>query len=241
MLYNIGIQHELFPRVSVSGNWFHSDFYNLGVIYNSLQSFADYTPVPSPARSTAAPITMYNVSNAARTRVLNLETNATDRQRSNNAIEFNFSARLPDGAALFGGVSSDKTIQVACDDPSDPNKLLYCDQRGSGIPWLTQFKIAGSLPLPGGITIGAAFQSYQVHPDAGTPSSVGLEHHPDHPLRRRLQGRVHPGRAGRPRHDGRRAQRAAGAAEHHCPIGSNSSTSTSANGFSSRRCGCSRN
>jgi hypothetical protein len=168
VLYNIGIQHELFPRVSVSGNWFHSDFYNLGVIYNAQQTFADYTPfsVASPIDGTA--ITMYNVSNAARTRVLNLETNATDRQRSNNAVEFNFNARLPGGAALFGGVSTDRTIQVACDDPSNPNNLLYCDQRESGIPWLTQFKVAGSVPLPGGLTVGAAFQSYQYILSAGT-------------------------------------------------------------------------
>lgn len=161
ILYGVGVQHELLPRVSVSANWFHSDFHNLGVTYNALQTFADYTPFTVASPVDGASITMYNVSSAARTRVLTLETNASDRQRSNTAVEFNFNARLPHAATLFGGVSSDRTLQVACDDPSNPNNLLYCDQRENALPWLTQFKVAGSVPLPGGFSLGAALQSYQ--------------------------------------------------------------------------------
>ena len=47
-MYNIetsvSVQHELLPRVSVSGGWFHRDFKNLRRRDNILQSFADYTP-----------------------------------------------------------------------------------------------------------------------------------------------------------------------------------------------------
>jgi len=168
VLYGVGVQHELFPRVSVSGNWFHSDFYNLGVTYNSLQTFADYTLFSVASPIDGAPIAMYNVSSAARTRVLTLETNATDRQRTNTAFEFNFNARLPHSATLFGGLSTDRTLQVACDDPSNPNNLLYCDQTKNDIPWLTQFKIAGSVPLKWGITFGAAYQSYRYILAGGT-------------------------------------------------------------------------
>ncbi|MGC4080657.1 MAG: hypothetical protein QM736_00690 [Vicinamibacterales bacterium] len=168
ILYGVGVQHELLPRVSVSANWFHSDFHNLGVTYNALQTFSDYTMFSVASPIDGSPIAMYNVSNAARTRVLTLETNATDRQRTNTAVEFNFSARLPHGATLFGGLSTDRTLQVACDDPSNPNNLLYCDQRQNDIPWLTQYKTAGSMPLKWGVTVGAAYQSYRYILTGGT-------------------------------------------------------------------------
>jgi hypothetical protein len=62
---------------------------------------------------------------------------------------------------LFGGVSMDRTIQIACNDPSNPNNLLYCDQSKSNIPFLVNMKLSGSLPLPYGINVGASFQSYK--------------------------------------------------------------------------------
>jgi hypothetical protein len=167
-LYSVGIQHELLPRVSVSANWFHSNFYNQGVIYNALQSFADYTPFTVASPIDGSPITMYNVSSAARSRVLTLETNATDRRRWNTAFEFNFNARLPHSATLFGGISTDRTLLVACDDPSNPNNQLYCDQTQNDIPWLTQFKLAGSVPLKWGVNLGAAYQSYRYILTGGT-------------------------------------------------------------------------
>jgi hypothetical protein len=76
-------------------------------------------------------------------------------------MEFGFSARPHVGATLFGGISLDKTIQVACDDPSNPNNLLYCDQSKSNLPWLLNLKLSGSMTARWGISIGAAFQSYK--------------------------------------------------------------------------------
>ncbi len=79
-MYNIetsvSVQHELMPRVSVSGGWFHRDYKNLRRRDNTSQSFADYTPFTmySPIDGTA--ITYYNVSNAARTRITNVDLTA---------------------------------------------------------------------------------------------------------------------------------------------------------------------
>src|SRR5207245_5418323 len=106
-------------------------------------------------------ITMYNVSAAARTRVLNLLTNDPNAKKWTNAFEFGFSARPSKGLVLFGGLSMDRTIQVACDDPSNPNNLLYCDQSKSNIPFLVNMKLSASIPLRYGISLGAAFQSYK--------------------------------------------------------------------------------
>ena len=87
--------------------------------------------------------------------VQNVDTNDSNVKQSYNAFEFNFQARLPHGARLFGGSATDRTIANTCAAAaSNPNFLLtiggvnYCDQTNSGIPWRTQFKLAGTFPLP---------------------------------------------------------------------------------------------
>ena len=97
----------------------------------------------------------------------NVDTNDSNVKQSYNAFEFNFQARLPHGARLFGGSATDRTIANTCSGAaSNPNFLVtiggvnYCDQTNSGIPWRTQFKLAGTFPLPWwGITTAASFQA----------------------------------------------------------------------------------
>jgi hypothetical protein len=43
---------------------------------------------------------------------------------------------------------------------TNPNFLNYCDQSQSGMPWRTQFKLAGTVPLPWyGLQFAASFQA----------------------------------------------------------------------------------
>jgi hypothetical protein len=163
-MYNIetavSVQHELLPRVSVGAGWYHRDFKNLRRRDNVLQTFADYTPftVFSPIDGSA--ITYYNVSAAKRAQVSYLDTNASsDRKMWFNGLEYNFNARLPHGITMFGGGMSERAIAQVCDEKSNPNLLLYCDQTKSGIPFRTQFKIAGSIPIVYAIQAGFSFQS----------------------------------------------------------------------------------
>jgi hypothetical protein len=163
-MYNIeetvGVQHELMQRVSVTAGWFHRDFKNLRRRDNDLQTFADYTPFTLYNPIDGSPITYYNVSTAARSRVLTIDRTAgSDRKMSYNGFEYSFNARLPRGMTLFGGGTSERTIAQLCDEKWNPNLLLYCDQRDSGIPFRTQFKIAGNVPLAYGIQTGFSFQS----------------------------------------------------------------------------------
>ena len=79
--------------------------------------------------------------------------------RSYNGYELSFSARLPHGATLFGGTTSERMLWTLCNEESNPNNLLYCDARNSNIPFRTQLKLSGSYPLPYGIQIGGSFQS----------------------------------------------------------------------------------
>jgi hypothetical protein len=170
--YNVGVQHELLPRLSVSANWFHVEYYNLRVRQNILQTFADYTPqdVVSPLDGNV--ITIYNVSSAKRQQVQYLDTNAPNRKQWYNGFEFTFSARLPRGGTLFGGTTTERTLAVMCDEPWNPNNLLYCDQRNSGIQLRTSFKLAGTYSLPWGLQFSGSFQAVAGLPE-GTAALTG--------------------------------------------------------------------
>jgi hypothetical protein len=156
---SISVQHELVKRVSVTAGWYHRDYKNLRRRTNTLQTFADYTPFTLFSPIDGTPITYYNVSRAKVAAVSTVDENAPDRKMWYNGVEYNFNARLPGGVTLFGGGMSERTIAQVCDEQANPNLLLYCDQTQSGIPWRTQFKLAGSVPIRYGIQASFSLQS----------------------------------------------------------------------------------
>ena len=175
--FNVGATRELMRGVSVSGEWFHNDARNSfernnvlrpGTYANGAVSNPSYKAVTVFSPIDGRAVTMYDtVSTAVQQAVQNVDTNDSNVKQSYNAFEFNFQARLPHGARVFGGTATDRTIANTCNAAaSNPNFLLtiggvnYCDQTNSGIPWRTQFKLAGTFPLPWyGITTAASFQA----------------------------------------------------------------------------------
>jgi len=162
-VYNIettlGVQHELLPGVQVNAGWFHREFRNLPRQTNVLQSFSDYTLVNVVSPLDGSVIPMYNVSQAALTRVGNVVFTDDTQREWYNGYEASFTARLPRAASLFGGVTSERMLWTLCNEESNPNNLLYCDARNSGIPFRTQLKLSGSYPLIYGVTVSGTFQS----------------------------------------------------------------------------------
>src|SRR5262249_55485900 len=154
-----GVQRELFPGVQLNAGWFHRSFHNLPRQTNTLQSFSDYTLVNVVSPLDGSVIPMYNVSRAAISRVNNVVSTDDSQREWYNGFEGSFNARLPHGATLFGGLTSERMMWTLCNEQSNPNSLLYCDSRNSGIPFVTQFKLSGNYPLPYGVMISASFQS----------------------------------------------------------------------------------
>jgi hypothetical protein len=78
-----------------------------------------------------------------------------------NGFDLSFNARMPNGIRAFGGMNLERSLNDVCvSAASDPNRLLYCDQSESGIPWQKQFKTTVVYPLPWyGISVSAALQS----------------------------------------------------------------------------------
>ena len=164
-MYNVetslSIQHEIFPGVSVTGGWYNRQYHNMWRRTNTGVGFSDFTPFTVFSPIDGSPITYYNVS-AAKVAQLGtnlVDTNAPDRTDKYNGYEYNFSLRLPRGITMFGGGMTERMLSNSCDDNWNPNLLLYCDQSTTGLPFRTQFKVAGSVPLAYGVQVGVAYQS----------------------------------------------------------------------------------
>jgi hypothetical protein len=168
---SLGVQHELLPRVSVTATYLRTNLKNAIYTYNTRWTASDYTPVSIVSPLDGSVLTAYNLNAAKVTQVANFDTNDPDGRVDYSVVEFNLNARLPGNLVLFGGASSERTIQAKCSQPDNPNTLLFCDQRDYDIPRRTQFKLNGTYPLRWwGLQVAAAFQSYA---PALLPASTG--------------------------------------------------------------------
>jgi hypothetical protein len=168
--HGLEVQHELFPRLSVTGSWFHGSFSNLTTTINRALQFTGgspennpfYTPFTIYDPRDGSPITAYglNANATASFRPTdNLDTFDPERERIYNAFNLEFRARPGAGAQVFGGMSFERQLDVNCTSPDNPNSRRLCDDRDNDIPFKKNLKIAGSYPLPYGITFSAVLQS----------------------------------------------------------------------------------
>jgi len=162
------VQHELLPRLSITGSWFHGSFHNLTTTINtSLQAAGDplknpnYTPFSVFNPLTGEQITVYGRTATASSNVTNLDTFDPARQRLYNAYNLEFRARPGGGSQIFGGIAFERQLEVNCTTPDNPNTFRFCDDRDNSIPFSKQLKLAGSYPLPWGVQLSGSFQSNQ--------------------------------------------------------------------------------
>ena len=160
----IGVQHEVFSGLSASANYYRRSFHRLRVTDNLLRTMADYQAYDLFHPITGQAFRVYDVTRAAATRVQNFDTNSADRSHIYHGVDLTVNGRLPHGAMLFGGLVAERNLRNICDEPDDPNGLLYCDDADNGIPWRPTFKLSGSVPLPGGVSVSATWQDLAGRP-----------------------------------------------------------------------------
>jgi hypothetical protein len=162
--YGATIQHELFPRVSVSGGYHRRAYGNLAVTDNLNLSVDDWTPftITAPLDERLPdgggfPITMYTLnSNRVGAATDNLRTFSTRNSRVYNGVDLNVNARIGQTAFLLGGITHERSVSTTCDQRDNPNSLRFCDSSG---PYRTLFKIAGSYELPYAVQVSGSFIS----------------------------------------------------------------------------------
>ena len=167
--HGVEIQHELLPRLSLTGSWFHGAFSNLTTTINrSLQAPGDpllnpnYTPLQVFNPLTGEAITVYSRTAAAGSLpISNLDTTDPNRQSAYNAYNLEFRARPGKGAQVFGGFAFERQLVTNCTAPDNPNSVRFCDETQLGILFNKQFKVAGNYPLPYGVQLSGSFQTTQ--------------------------------------------------------------------------------
>jgi hypothetical protein len=158
----LDVQHQLLPRLSLSGAWYRGAFHRLPLSYNTQTTFSDYAAVSIFNPIDGTPITVYNLNPAKASALAILDTSAgSDRQQTYNLYQMEFRTRLTGAATFFGGISAERTLNVKCDGPDNPNLLRFCDDGENGLPFLKSLKLAGSYGLPWGVQVSGAFQSQQ--------------------------------------------------------------------------------
>jgi hypothetical protein len=111
-------------------------------------------------------VTVYDQANAAVNALgaANFVTTDPDQTNVYKGFDFGVNARLPKGGRVFGGTTTERTIQNDCDTAfTTPANLIYCDRGNLGngytLPWKTQIKLAGTYPLPFfGIIVNGSYQ-----------------------------------------------------------------------------------
>jgi hypothetical protein len=156
----VELQHELFPRLSLTATWFHGAFHNLTTSNFVELSASDYAPIAVFNPITGQPIQgVYTRLPTASNSSVSIDEVDPDHEQIYNSYGFDFRARLGRGAQVFGGFAFERVLEVDCNLESNPNAMLFCDDRKNDIPFNTQFKVAGSYPLPYGILLSGSFQS----------------------------------------------------------------------------------
>ncbi len=167
----VGVQHQLLPRLSVFGGYYHRHFYNQEAQQNPLLTLSDWNPfqVVNPIGN-GETMTLFNL-NAAKAGLYSkqlVDINSSINRTIYDGFEVSFNARLPRGAHVFGGWSNDRLITISCDQ-YDPNKLRFCDQTGetfqqfgatSTPPFRNDFKLSANYPLPWDVDISGVFISF---------------------------------------------------------------------------------
>jgi hypothetical protein len=180
-----GVQHQLLPRVSVFGGYYHRHFYNQEAQINPLLTAADWTPfqVANPTGN-GEMITLFNLNPAKATAYASqlIDVNSDINRTIYDGFEASFTARLPHRSTVFGGWSNDRLITVTCDQ-YDPNKLRFCDQTGQTFqqygktsmpPFRNDFKLSGNYPVAWGIEVSGVFMSYAGKGNSYTPQDPSL-------------------------------------------------------------------
>ena len=157
--YSASLQHEVVPGVSMTTAWYRRSQKQLWGTRNTLLSLSDYTLFQATSPIDGTPVDVYNLDIAQRGVENILDTNSDTNAQDYNGFELSFQARLPGGGTFFGGTTTERTILNTC-DTDNPNDFRFCDQSQEDIPWLTEYKLAGYYPLPGGIVANMSLISW---------------------------------------------------------------------------------
>ena len=185
----VGVQHQLFSRVSLIAQYYRRTFQDLEILDRELITNSDYTsfllPMPDVSRdpdaaaviNEAEVLTVYNLNREKLGVYTSQQRDKTipDLQSTYNGFDLAMTARLVGGSTIFGSWTVERNVSNFCANDDNPNGLpiadrytghnvgaggRYCDQGAFDVPWRQEFKMAGTYPVRWGVDVGAVLQSY---------------------------------------------------------------------------------
>jgi len=182
ILYNLGVQHQLMSRLSLSANYFRREYKNLSVTKSLAVPLTAYdlVEIPDP-RGNGQMLPIYNLQRAYLGLVNDLDTTSETNWRHYNGVDVTLNARGSNGMSVAGGVSVGRSIANSC-DVGDPNQLRFCDQTLYDIPLAKTVKLTWSYPLPWDIRFSGVFQTADGFNTAAPPTPL-LAQSPDNHMR----------------------------------------------------------
>jgi hypothetical protein len=158
------VVQEVLPGFAVTVGYFHRHFQNLSITRNlAVDPVRDYTPFtvvgptnPSLPGNGGELITLYNLNqNKFGVPADSVSTYSTSNTRVYDGFEISFNAKLPRGAFVFGGITTERTKTNSC-DVDNPNDLRFCDRRP---PFRTLYKASAGYTLPYDIQLSASLNA----------------------------------------------------------------------------------
>jgi carboxypeptidase family protein len=186
--YSLGVQHELYPGITLNFNWFRRSIYQgTNLVNYSSPPLSAWTPVTINNPLNGTPITLYNLNPSVTSLAAPAlyQTNAPQSlvRDTYMGYEFQTTGRLKRGIFFTFGYTIERQMNRNCDltvglstSLEDPNNLRYCDWFGNsnlsfqGIniaslgsvgspPWANNFVGNAVIPVRWGIVGSVSFVS----------------------------------------------------------------------------------
>ena len=153
--------------MSLNLGYYRRQFYNQYSDNNVLRGPGDFRPIEVVNPYNGEVFTAYDlISSSSLALVDTLVTNAgSDRSEIYNGFEVALEARLPGGGTIISSSTTQRIVTRTCDEgDDDPNELRFCDRgnlpdRYNSVPFRSDFKVAGTFPLPYDVTVSATLNS----------------------------------------------------------------------------------
>lgn len=179
---SLGVQHEVLPGVGLSASYIHRWYGNFDVLDNLLVTPSDNDEfcITAPTDTRLGDVSgsricgLYDLNPSKLGQVLNFRTGAEsygERKETFDGIDVTLNARFPHNMTIAGGLSSGTSTNLsvnsseacfAVDSPVTAARAFttgawrFCDVN---MPWKTAVRFLGTVGLPGGVDLGATFQS----------------------------------------------------------------------------------
>jgi hypothetical protein len=154
--YTVSLEHQLFRNTGIAINYYHRRYNNLVALENLALSPSDYAPATVTNPLTNTPLTIYNQNPATVGLFNNVVTNASQLNRTYDAVELTFDRRFSNNVTVFGGITRGASKGCYAYDTNPNVTINTCGYDPLDSP--TMGNLSVMYKMPGDVMISSHFQ-----------------------------------------------------------------------------------